>query len=92
MLQKYKKFWKRERKKIENIKKSKKIWNILKIFLSLQRQNVSFDYPGRIPRRQDFIDTAFGARHHDNYSILKAIPHKGWFLSFIDFLKRKEEI
>ena len=26
-------------------KKSKNIWNLLKIFLSLQRQNVSFDYP-----------------------------------------------
>ena len=26
-------------------KKSQNIWNLLKIFLSLQRQNVSFDYP-----------------------------------------------
>ena len=31
-------------------------------------------YPGRIPRLQDLIDTASGARHHDPYSTLKTIP------------------
>ncbi len=45
-----------------------------KLFLSLHRQNICFGYPGRIPRGQDLIDTAFGARHHDNYSTLKTIP------------------
>jgi len=33
------------------------IWKILKIFLSLHRQNESSGYPGRIPRGQDYIDT-----------------------------------
>ena len=58
-------------------KKVQNIWNLLNLFLSLHRQNNSSGYPGRIPRLQDFIDTATGARHHDNYSILKAIPKKG---------------
>ena len=36
----------------------KNIWNLLKFFLSLQRQKFSFGYPGRIPRGQDHIATA----------------------------------
>ena len=59
---------------VDNNKKSPKIWNFQYYFVSLHRQNVSFGYPGRIPRRQDYIDTALGARHHDNYSILKVVP------------------
>ena len=29
-----------------------------------------FGYPGRIPRGQDYTDTALGVRHHDNCSVL----------------------
>jgi len=54
-----------------------------KLFLSLHRQNISFGYPGRIPRLQDLIDTASGARHHDPYSTFKTIPQGVVFLSFI---------
>ena len=36
---------------------SGKIWKIQILFLSLQRQNESSGYPGRIPRGQDYIDT-----------------------------------
>ena len=74
------------------IKKSPKlIWNFKEYFVSLHRQNVSFGYPGRIPRRQDSIDTALGARLHRPYSILKTIP-LGWFLSFIDLYKHSKEV
>ena len=41
-----------------------KIWNLLKYFLSLQRQNISFDYPGKFPERASRI------RH---YPIYKAV-------------------
>ena len=43
----------RERTKQENClatKKSQNIWKLQNKYLSLQRQNVCFDYPGRIPR------------------------------------------
>ena len=33
------------------------IWRIVINLLSLQRQNESSGYPGRIPRGQDYIDT-----------------------------------
>jgi len=64
-----------------------KIWKLLKNFLSLQCQNVCFDYPGRIPRSLDLCSSTTGARHHDNYSTFKTIPLKGVVLSFIELLK-----
>ena len=67
------------RKIVAQQKKSQNIWNFQEYFVSLHRQNVSFGYPGRIPRRQDFIDTALGARLHRPYSILKSIPFRGGF-------------
>ena len=48
--------------KIQN--KGDKIWNFHKKFLSLQRQNVYFDYPGKFPERASRI------RH---YPIYKAV-------------------
>ena len=48
--------------KIQN--KGDKIWNFHKKFLSLQRQNVCFDYPGKFPERASRI------RH---YPIYKAV-------------------
>ena len=38
------------RKIVLQQKKSQNIWNFQIYFVSLQRQNVSFGYPGRIPR------------------------------------------
>ena len=54
----------------------------------MHRQNISFGYPGRIPRGQDHIDTAPGARHHDNYSIFKTTS-QGVVLAFIELLEKK---
>lgn len=33
------------------------IWKFPRLFVSLQCQNIRFDYPGRIPRGQDYIDS-----------------------------------
>ena len=34
------------------------VWNVSNYFLSLQRQKVTFGYPGKFPaREQDLIDT-----------------------------------
>jgi hypothetical protein len=58
-------FWNGKEKGKENVKKvtedsekGEKIWKLRKYFVYLQRQNNSFDYPGRIPRGQDHIATA----------------------------------
>ena len=48
----------------KNENKSGKFWNFHKKFLSLQRQNVYFDYPGKFPERASRI------RH---YPIYKAV-------------------
>jgi len=44
-----------EQKTKENSFFIKKIWKIREKILPLQRQNIRFGYPGRIPRRQDFM-------------------------------------
>ena len=59
-MQKYKKFLELQaereksldwgKKKASKQKKYQNIWNLLKDFISLHRQNISFGYPGRIPR------------------------------------------
>jgi hypothetical protein len=38
------------KKKASKQKKSQNIWNLLKDFISLHRQNESFDYPGKFSR------------------------------------------
>ena len=42
----------------------------MKYFLYLQRQKVTFGYPGRIPRGQDLIDTTqfFNAKESVGYA------------------------
>ena len=55
-------------------KKSQNIWNLLKMFLSLHRQNICFGYPGRIPR---------GARLYRYCPFKNHLP--GWFFYFVYF-------
>ena len=43
--------WLWGKKKASKQKKSQNIWNLLKDFISLQRQNISFGYPGKFPAR-----------------------------------------
>jgi hypothetical protein len=60
-------------------------WQTLPKAVSLHRQEVILGYPGRIPRGQDFNDTASGARHHEPYSTLKTILQGGGFIFRIIF-------
>ena len=60
------------------------IWRIVINLLSLQRQNESSGYPGRIPRGQDYIDTTH-LKSHFSVALLLSMPTKEDMRNIIDY-------